>query len=241
MSDRSSNKDEASAERSPWSRPSVLLSGAFLLALVLLGVVVAVIGGGSDGGQPARAPVTARRPAARPPQGTASGCAERPAGSQAIPASSPPPARWGTVGSMQVPQSPTVYGPERSNGPWETCFAHSPSGALLAAMNFYAEGTAASPSAVLEHLAVNVTAADRTGGGLDANGPVQLAGYRYDSYTPSEAQLTIVLQGPQGKLAGVVSVMRWNGSDWRYLAPADGTPSAEVLRDLTGYVPWSAF
>ena len=48
MSDQSSNKDEASAERSPWSRPSVLLSGAFLLALVLLGVVVAVIGGGSD-------------------------------------------------------------------------------------------------------------------------------------------------------------------------------------------------
>jgi hypothetical protein len=108
-------------------------------------------------------------------------------------------------------------------------------------MSFYAEGTAASPSAVLEHLAVDVTAADTTGSGLDANGPVQLAGYRYDSYTPSDAQLTIVLQGPEGKLAGVVTVMRWNGSDWRYLAPADGTPSAEVLSDLTGYVPWSAF
>ena len=85
---------------------------------------------------------------------------------------------------MQVPQSPTVYGPQRADGPWETCFAHSPSGALLAAMNFYAEGTAAAPSAVLAHLAVNVTAADMTGGGLDANGPVQLAGYRYVAYTP---------------------------------------------------------
>ena len=53
MSDRSSNKDEAPAERSPWSRPSVLLSGAFLLALVLLGVVVAVIGGsGGSWGPP---------------------------------------------------------------------------------------------------------------------------------------------------------------------------------------------
>ena len=47
MSDRSSNEDETSAERSPWSRPSVLLSGAFLLALVLLGIVVAATGGGA--------------------------------------------------------------------------------------------------------------------------------------------------------------------------------------------------
>jgi hypothetical protein len=239
MSDRPSNKDEASPERSPWSRPSVLLSGAFLLALVLLGVVVATTGGGAGSNDPARTPAAAAR--STPTKATASGCPENPAGSQTVPSTSPPQAQWGTVGSMQVPQNPTVYGPERSDGPWETCFAHNPSGALLAAMNFYAEGTAASPSAVLQHLAVNVTAADTTGGGLDDNGPVQLAGYRYDSYSPSQAQLTIVLQGPEGKLAGVETLMRWNGSDWRYVAPTDGTPSAEVLRDLTGYVQWSAF
>ena len=51
MSDRSSSK-ETSPERSPWSRLSVLLSGAFLLALALLGILVAATGGGSGGGQP---------------------------------------------------------------------------------------------------------------------------------------------------------------------------------------------
>jgi len=238
MSVRSS-KVETSEDRSPWGRASVLLSGAFLLALVLLGIVVSVTGSGG-GGRAANTPKTAAHAGTPAARVSTSGCT-LPAGSQTVPSSSPPQAQWGTVGSMQVPQSPTVYGPERSDGPWDTCFAHSPSGALLAAMNFYAEGTAASPSAVLEHLAVNVTAADTTGGGLDANGPVQLAGYRYDSYSPSQAQLTIVLQGPEGKLAGVVSIMSWNGSDWRYVAPADGTPSAEVLPDLTGYVQWSAF
>ena len=238
MSVRSSNV-EVSEDRSPWGRPSVLLSGAFLLALVLLGIVVSVTGSGGRG-RAANTPKMAARAGTPAASVSTSGCS-LPTGSQTVPSTSPPQAQWGTVGSMQVPQSPTGYGPERSDGPWETCFAHSPSGALLAAMNFYAEGTAASPSAVLEHLAVNVTAADATGGGLNANGPVQLAGYRYDAYSPSQAQLTIVLQGPEGKLAGVVTIMRWNGSDWRYVAPADGTPSAEVLPDLTGYVQWSAF
>jgi hypothetical protein len=218
----------------------VLLSGAFLLALVLLGIVVAVIGAGSGASRSAYTATTAARPATPAATASPGGCA-LPAGSQTVPSTSPPQAQWGTVGAMQVPQNPAVYGPQRSDGPWETCFAHSPSGALLAAMNFYAEGTAASPRAVLERLAVDVTAADSTGGGLDASGPVQLAGYRYDAYSPGQARLTIVLRGPEGKLAGVVTVMRWTGADWRYVAPADGTPSAQVLSDLTGYVAWSAF
>ena len=49
MSDPSSTEDPGS-QRAPWSRPSVLLSGAFLLALVLLGVIVAVTGAGSGAG-----------------------------------------------------------------------------------------------------------------------------------------------------------------------------------------------
>jgi hypothetical protein len=220
----------------------VLLSGAFLLAVVLLGVVVGAVGNASGGGaaRPASPPTAATRPAVSAVAVRGGGCS-LPAGSQTVPSDSPPQAGWGTVGSMQVPQNPAVYGPQRSSGPWETCFAHDPAGALLAAMNFYAEGTAASPRAVLDRLAVNVTPADMTGGGLDADGPVQLAGYRYDAYTPAQTQVTIVLQGPEGKLAAVVTVMRWTGADWRYLAPADGTPSAEVLSDLTGYVAWSAF
>ena len=139
MSDRSSNK-ETSPERSPWSRPSVLLSGAFLLALVLLGVVVAATGSGGGTNHP-------RGRRLRPPPAPH---AVRERGAAAIsgresvgPVDSPPQAQWGTVGSMQVPQNPAVYGPQRSDGPWETCFAHNPSGALLAAMNLWAEGTAA--------------------------------------------------------------------------------------------------
>jgi hypothetical protein len=140
-----------------------------------------------------------------------------------------------------VPQNPAVYGPERSDGPWETCFAHDPSGALLAAMNLWAEGTAADPSAVFHHLAIGAPADLGNSDRLDAGGPVQFAGYRYESYDPTTARLLVVIRGPEGKLGAAETTMRWVAGDWKYLFPPGGAPSIEVISDLTGYVQWSAF
>jgi hypothetical protein len=239
MSDPSSTKHPGS-ERSPWSRPSLLLSGAFLLALVLLGVIVAVTGGGSGAGRPASAQPAVPAPAPTSKAAGASACT-LPAGPQAVPAESPPQAQWGTVGSVQVPQNPTVYGPQRSNGPWETCFARDPAGALLAAMNLWAEGTAVPPSELFGRLAVGAPKDLGSSAQLDSSGPVQFAGYRYDSYTPSEARVAIVFRGPEGKLLAVVTSMVWRDGDWKYVFPANGTPAMQVIDDLTGYVQWSSF
>jgi hypothetical protein len=244
MSDRSSNNDEGSAERSPWTRLSVLLSGVFLLALVLLGLVVAVIGAGSSRpGRPTRTPTAASRPAkSSKAASTASGCAKSSAGSQAVPSGSPPQAQWGTVGSMQVPQNPAVYGPQRTSGIWNSCFAHNPSGALLAAMNFYGESATGEPEeTVMRRYAVGAPSNLGSNAGLNSSGPVQLAGYRYDSYTPSRSQVSLVFKGPQGKEAAVVTSMVWQGGDWKYVFPPGGMPSYQVLPDLTGYVAWTDF
>jgi hypothetical protein len=240
MSAQSPSKEtSASEDRSPWSRPSVLLSGALLLTLVLLGIVVSVIGSGGAG-RPANTGGAATRPAAPSAPVSAGGCS-LPPGSQMVPSTSPPAAQWGTVGSMQVPQSPAVYGPARSAGPWETCFAHSPSGALLAAMNLWAEGTAVPPSELFARLAIGAPKNLGSNAQLDSSGPVQFAGYRYDSYTPSGAQVAIVFQGPEGKLLAVVTSMVWRDGDWKYLFPTNGTPAMQVIPDLTGYVQWSSF
>ena len=164
-------------------------------------------------------------------------------GSQAIPLAAPPPGTtWNQVGSMQAPQAPSILGPERTNGVWNTCFAHSPNGALLAAFNLWAESTAAPSGEVYRHLAIDVpTQAYRTASRLDDQGPVQFAGYKYQSYTPSAAQVLIVVRGPQGKLGAFATTMRWVGSDWRYAFPPGGQLSLQVIPDLTGYVQWSAF
>src|SRR5438067_12245576 len=106
---------EAPPERSPWSRPSVLLSGAFLLALVLLGVVVATTGGGSHSAPP-RTPSAVQPAAPAPTANTAASGCTLPASDQSVPSSAPPPARWQPVGSMQVPQNPAMVGPQRSSG-----------------------------------------------------------------------------------------------------------------------------
>ena len=101
---------------------------------------------------------------------------------------------------MQVPQNPAVYGPQRTNGIWNTCFAHNPSGALLAAMNFYGESTTGEPEeTVMRRYAVGAPPDLGSNAGLNSSGPVQLAGYRYDSYTPSRSQVSLVFKGPQGK------------------------------------------
>jgi hypothetical protein len=229
--------------QSPWSRPAVLLSGAFLLGLIFAGLLVAFSG---DRGarrvtrtppkQAAAAPTT---PTSRPVSSAA--CTLAPGG-QALPATSPPAGTsWSTVGSMQVPQAPRLYGPARTNGAFNTCFAHSPAGALLAAINLWAEGTAADPAQVFGRLAVGAPQHLGNSARLDAAGPVQLAGYRIDAYSPAAALVSVVLKGARGKLVVFATPLVWTAGDWKYVFPPAGAPALEVIDDLSGYVPWSAF
>jgi hypothetical protein len=227
-------------ERSPWARPAVLISGAFLLLLILAGIIVAVAGGGSKSHHTS----TARPPAtsATSPTGSNATACTLPPGDQTTPSASPPPGTtWSQVGSMQTPQAPSTLGPQRTNGIWNTCFAHSPSGALLAAFNLWAETTAASPSDVFRRLGVGAPSNLGNNDRLDAQGPVQFAGYKYGSYAPLTAQIFVVIKGPQGKLVAAETTMRWNGEDWKYVFPPGGQLSLQVIPDLTGYVPWSVF
>jgi hypothetical protein len=238
-----SDQPSAPGERSPWSRPGVLLSGAFLIALALLGIVLAATGGGKQG-SPQQSPSAAgpTSPPTAVSTTTAPGGCDLPAGSQAIPWSSPPSARWGTVGSMQVPQNPGVYGPQYARGVYARCFAHDPAGALLAAINVYAESTTGVPaSEVMRRYAVGAPADLGNNSGIDNTGPVQLAGYRYTSYTGQAAAVTIVIQGGQGQVLAVVTSMQWHDGDWKYVFPAGGQPSYQAITDLSRYVSWSAF
>jgi len=219
----------------------VLLSGAFLLALVLLGIVLATTGAGHRANSQATGvQAAAEQPPTTQVRASASACS-LPAGSQAVPWTSPPAAQWGTVGSMQVPQNPGLFGPQHTDGPWSTCFAHDPSGALLAAMNLWAEGTAVAPSELVARLAVGAPKNLGSDVRLGSDGPIQFAGYRYGSYTPAVAEVVVVFRGPEGKLLAVATTMVWAGEDWKYWFPPDGAPAMQVLGDLTGYVQWSGF
>jgi hypothetical protein len=221
----------------------VLLSGAFLLLLILAGIIIAISGGGGGHHTTSNPPPTQGTTTSSSTPAANSTACTLPAGDQTIPSASPPGGTtWNQLGSMQAPQARSTLGPQHTNGVWNTCFAHSPSGALLAAFNLWAESTAAPSGQVYRHLAIDVPApAYQTATRLDDQGPVQFAGFKYQSYTSRTAQLQVVIKGPHGAFEAVVTVMRWVDGDWRYVFPPGGTPATQTLTDLTGYVPWSAF
>jgi len=178
---------QADKQRSWWAERRFVASAAVIAVLMMSAVLVLVTGGGrTTGRRPPRSassPSLAPTPARRGPVG-ASGCS-LPAGSQSIPPVAPQTA-WQLVGSMAAPSAPSTVGPQRTVDGFRVCFAHSPVGALFAAVNFWAEGTAAPAGAVYEHLAADtplraqaITAARTDGAGrLDSLTKVQVAATR---------------------------------------------------------------
>lgn len=74
---------------------------------------------------------------------------------------------------------------------------------------------------------------------MSDSGQVQLAGFEFNSYSSSQADLSIVLQSTDGQLVTVACTMLWQAGDWRYEIPPSGAPAAGQIQSLDGYVAWS--
>ncbi len=248
-----SNSTAVSGERSPFAAHGFVLSAGVIGLVAILGVAVVLTGGGSSRATASRAAITTSAAhgaqgsravaVARVPGGSECGLS---AGSQTVPTTAPIPANWTLVGSMAVPNSPRTFGPGRSVDGFRECFAHSPTGALFALVNFWAAGTAFPASDVYAHLAadtptraqaVQFSAGDQSR--LSDSGQVQIAGFDFSSYSSSDANISVVLQGTGGNLITVACTMLWQAGDWRYEIPPSGAPAAGAIQSLDGYVPWS--
>ncbi len=239
---RGSVKDE----RSWWTQRWFVASGALFAVLVLLGLYTAAGGGGASSPPPPAAAAPAGR--AAPLRSSASspqGCS-LPAGDQAEPTTAPQ-ASWELVGSMAAPSAPSTVGPQHVVDGVRECFAHSPVGALFAAVNFWAQGTA-QPEAVLyralaadtpQRSAAIVDGEKNPSERLDTTTKLQVAGFAITAYTPQTAAVTLVFQVANGAYASVPSTMRWERGDWRYVISPEGLPGAGQIADLSGYVAWS--
>ena len=146
---------------------------------------------------------------------------------------------WHQVGNMQVPEAPARLGPEHESGGWFYCYQHSPPGALLAAIDVWASGTAATAAQVARHLAVHVT--PRALGSDKLPAGLSLAGYQYMSYTPHEAVIEVVFDVYGEGDVEVTTPMAWvpGLGDWRLDVPASGAVSSSVVDpSLAGFVAW---
>lgn len=174
-----------------------------------------------------------------------------PAGSQQAPTVGPV-LRWVTVGDMQEPQAPASYGPQSARHGIGVCFAHSPTGALLAAINFFAQATAASPVKLIRTLVANTperqSALEQARDGQDEllqdsdgdPGSVQVTGFQFVDYAPAQANLNVVLEGPGGELAAVECQLDWQAGDWKFVIPSGGQLDSAPITTMDGFVSWTA-
>ena len=227
-------------------RPGLLLAAGFLTVIVVLGVVVAVAGSGSESPDDSAPPVPASPLGAG--GGKPLGC--RPTDtSQQVPVSAPPGVTWELFQAIALPTSATA-GPLVRQGGQRSCYARTPVGAMIASLQISARLTySARWKAFLAHQVADgpgkvALARERERAGtsppLPAGGVAQVAGFKFVTYGPDTAVVSLLTRlDPSTYVEGTFTV-RWQAGDWRLELQPDGTPNAAGPKrsSLTGYVAW---
>jgi hypothetical protein len=218
-----------------------------LIVIVLAVVVVIVSGGGS--GRPSAPPSAGPPPVPSPRARAGTGACSLPATDQAVPAAAPAGVRWQIYNTVALPFSATD-GPQVVTGDVARCYAHTPTGALLAAVQIAVRYVlAASWRTVLAEQVVpgpgaGAYAAQRAQDpSVDTSQPGQygqIAGFQFIAYTPAIAVMQIVSLLPGGTLQMTTMTAQWSGADWQLALHDDGSPGGSVqqLSSLDGFVPW---
>jgi hypothetical protein len=169
--------------------------------------------------------------------------------------------RWSDFYGVELPSSASA-GPRETSGGIAAGFAHSPLGALLAAVNIGVRANAQwGPRIFTAVIRGQVTGPDAaalltdcqtaygqasqseglTGGQPLGNVDVAEEAFRWIAYTPGAAILDLVSAGPgtQGTTVRASTQLEvvWTGGDWKAVAPPGGDwgNSAAELSSLSGY------
>lgn len=248
-----SESTQSSTERSPFTQPGFIISAALVVALFAALVVIFFLPKADSTAQPAPASSSAGASSAPSKSSDAAGksvCGMPSSTETALGAA--PKSKWELVGKMAAPTDPKTFGPGLTDDSgFRSCFAHSPTGALYAAMNAAALGS--SGAAELE-----MKLADKLlvpGAGRDAairetkagtsssgnNTTIQVQGFLLKSYTAAEATVDLAFKTDTGALGHSTLSMRWIDGDWKVKPTDDGVTFSNVsqLRDLSGFIPWA--
>ena len=210
--------------------------------------------------------LTGRSPASRSPAATAPASPAGAAGPGSlvqpqVPRVSLASVRWSGFYGVELPVSAQA-GPYDTSGGMAAGFAHSPLGALLAAVNIGVRANAQwGPRIFTAVIRGQVTGPDAaallagcqaaydqaaqsgqvTGGQPLGTAVVTEQAFRWVAYTPAAAILDLVSAGPGSNGATVRASVQmeavWDGGDWKVVAPPGGDwgNSAAGLSSLAGY------
>ena len=157
---------------------------------------------------------------------------------------------WELLLGVALPTSRTD-GPTRVTGAVHAGFSRTPTGALLADAQI-ADRSIIEPSIPgLRQIAAEqlvegpgkVAYLNLVNSFKDNNSPAagyaQYAGFRFITYTPDLAVISLATRGKSGRLQVGTDTMRRVDGDWKLELPASGLQQPQVVQDLAGYVPWS--
>jgi hypothetical protein len=160
-----------------------------------------------------------------------------------------PAAEWTDYGPVKLPTSEEA-GPALQEGSVWSCFAHTPTGALMAAP-YFAWGLAWNDyEGIIEQSAVDNAAvapwlANREELGeasLEPGTAPGVAGFRFESYTGTEAVVQVGLRyGTIERMSRVYLVWDEAAGDWKVdLSKGDPASATNEVTSLANFTPWGA-
>ena len=238
-------QEAAEESTSEWSKPWFVLSAITVGVILVLGIVLFIVG--QINHRDAAPEVT---PSVVAPSVAAQGCPlPGSAGTdQSAPATAPK-AHWTLYKKIAVPTSANV-GPFLSDDKGvKSCFTHSPTGALFAAVNMMALGSQGSHEdqvSLLERFVVPSPARDvelkKTKSEVAGSyGTPQVAGYRMSVQDPDHVQVTLAFSVDQKNAAGTYP-LQWTGGsngDWKIVLTGPDSLPVTPLTDFSGFIPFS--
>ncbi|MET9321072.1 hypothetical protein ABZX75_12940 [Streptomyces sp. NPDC003038] len=248
-------------EKPFWHQRGWQVSAAFLVAIVMIGIVALVSGGNDDGKTPQGGSPTgeATKPAGGASSAPSGGTGDaRPAGcrtddtDQSIPSKAPADLQWKQAGAYLIPVSPSA-GPVKYDGPGWSCFAHTPLGAVLAA------------HAISNHVDIPrwrevVDQQMAVGAGRDTyiekrsklpadqvgkeppGSKGTYVGFSLVTYSKDHATVMVLMQIPEkGYATGTMSVV-WEGGDWKLRPTLTGSLLEGIapVGGTEGFTLWGA-
>lgn len=186
--------------------------------------------------------------AAAPAEVGANGCPTMPSGEE-IPTTAPP-VTWEVFNGAVLPTS-REHGPAVVEGAVARCYSHTPTGALIAAVQIDYRALV-DPDGGVEVVreqtvpgegqdALVAVLKERGRPGPAAPGELcQVAGYRFVNYTPAEAVIAVATRCGE-KIQLTEDRLQWRDGDWLQVLEPDGSssPTAAQLPDLNGMTIWS--
>jgi hypothetical protein len=234
-------RDDTATEAPGRRRWLTMTAGGFLLLIVVASLIV-VLWPSPEANTPTSPP--------GPTEGGEPGPVPS-AGPTTVPTTAPEDVTWELVNGIAVPRSASA-GPTQIDGPLHHGFAHTPEGALMAALQIYTRGGFTEGdgwrAVTMEQVMpgpgrqVYINAREKVD---DLQPPPegwgQVAGFRFQSYSPDRAVIEIAERFQSGSIQVHSSTVVWHDGDWRLQLQPDGElgPYTSAVPNLSGFVKFS--